>query len=867
GTGKSAFAVFTANLLNHRSGSSTNAARRILSETDPELASMLGMTLQSGSGLIPITVTGTREPVEGAILRGLQTAVSVHLNGTGKSLTTELKRAQKRISNGKPIGSRRVTELVADGIERLCKNSRGANGVFLVLDELGKLLEYASHHPTSSDLFTLQELAEHFARSDRRCLLLGILHQDFGAYATRLSAEERSEWDKIRGRFEDIAFSEPAEEMLRLVSTAMSATESSATKATINLIRQLGEQAWKLGLAPGSMSKHEFVSILEGCAPLHPVVAVSIGTIFRRLAQNERSAFSFLCSNEPFGLTEFAPANSVSPGLYGLDRLYDYLSHSNRDALYSSPQAKMWAETESILHSLSEGSASDEFLIKTIGLINAIGRYDRIKSSRDILTLASRGCLKKALGKAEFDRVLKRKIVIDRTFNQTLNLWEGSDVDIDAEVRAARGRIDRDASTARLAERYFPCRPVVARRHSFETGTFRYFTVYFVEPKDIGHPRDNEYLSIEIVLPESEADDRKVRRETQSAARAKDLGRFICLPSDRQEFSKGVRELAALEWIRENVKSLEGDRPARRELAIRIEGVRKQLTSLLSRFLAPDDNPRVSTWFCAGKALKFSAVSRLQDQLSATCDEVFSKSPHILNELINRRQLSSAAAKARRNLIERMFSHRSEPELGLEKAPPEKSIYLSVLARAGLHAASDDTWDFQAPSKRNETRIQPTWSAITRFFKKTESGSRPVSELFDILAAPPFGILEGPLPVLFCAALLVHDNEVALYKDGTFIPVPGAPDFELLVKHPDRYTIQRWHVTGVRAAVFQRLAKLLDREIGGKHPGKSQILDLVKPLLRFYHGLNKFTLQTQDLSDEALAIRAALGKATEPDTL
>lgn len=113
----------------------------------------------------------------------------------------------------------------------------------------------------------------------------------------------------------------------------------------------------------------------------------------------------------------------------------------------------------------------------------------------------------------------------------------------------------------------------------------------------------------------------------------------------------------------------------------RAKGVRKQLTSLLSRFLAPDDHPRVSTWLRAGKTLNFSAVSHLQDQLSAACDEVFSKSPHILNELINRRQLSSAAAKARRNLIERMFSHRSEPDLGLEKRFTQRG-FLTVHHRA-----------------------------------------------------------------------------------------------------------------------------------------------------------------------------------------
>ena len=869
GTGKSAFAVFTASLLDDQSTDTKKRARDLLNSADPELASLLGTKGRSaGNGLIPIPITGTREPVEGAVLRGLQTSVSSRLNGTGKTLTAELTKARKQIANGKSIGSRRVTELVSDGVDRLCRKSRGANGVFLVLDELGKLLEYANHHSSTSDLFTLQELAEHFSRSDHRCLLMGILHQDFGAYATRLSSQERAEWNKVRGRFEDIAFHEPAEEMLRLIAGAMSVSGIKPPARTVGLIRKLADRTWKLGLAPGSMTKSEFISILEHCAPLHPVVAVSIGTVFQRLAQNERSAFSFLSSNEPFGLGEFARSgDSRKSGLYGMDRLYDYLIHSIRDSLYASPQSKLWAEAESILSSLNEGSASDVFLIKAIGLINAIARDERMRSSREVIALASDGCLSSPAKKAEIDGLVKRRIIVDRKFNQTLALWEGSDVDLDEEIKKARGQIGDDLPVSELATRYFHPSPIVARRHTFTTGNFRFFHLRFASADELTNSPVDDHLVIHLALPETQADESRVRRAAKDDRIAGQPGHLVCVPEERQEFAAGIRDLSCLEWVRQNVKALEGDRAARRELSIRIEGITARLNDQLTQFLAPQSHPRLTTWYHQGAPLKIEGRSGLQDELSRICDEVFPKAPHIRNELINRSQLSSAAAKARRNLFERMFSSRTESELGLEKAPPEKSVYLSVLHRAGLHAETDEGWDFKAPRGRNPLRINETWKAITAFFKKTEAGARPVSELFETLSAPPYGVLEGPMPLIFCAALQVHDDEIALYKDGTFIPAPSDPDFELLVKDPTRYTVQRWHVSGVRATVFEKLVKLLGRDFTGDESVKGQILNLVKPLLRFYKGLNTFALNTRDLSDEASAIREALAKQNEPDSL
>ena len=98
----------------------------------------------------------------------------------------------------------------------------GGAGLILVVDELGKFLEYAAQHPSRGDMFVLQSLAEFAARSEEApLLLLTMLHQAFEQYAQRLEQSHREEWSKVQGRFEDVAFIEPTEQVLRLIGDAI----------------------------------------------------------------------------------------------------------------------------------------------------------------------------------------------------------------------------------------------------------------------------------------------------------------------------------------------------------------------------------------------------------------------------------------------------------------------------------------------------------------------------------------------------------------------------------------------------------------------------------------------------------------------
>ena len=200
--------------------------------------------------LLPIAITGSREPLQLAILRGLQAAIG-HLQGRRCSqVMARINESLAQATPGKRPSAHAITELFAEALKAACSTGE-VGGFFLVVDELGKFLEYAAAHPANSDLYTLQSLAEFAARTPQPFLILGILHQDFSLYADRLTGRERAEWDKIRGRFEDIAFEEPVDELLRLIAEARSQSPEGVKldqlpAASRKQFGHLCKQAWEL---------------------------------------------------------------------------------------------------------------------------------------------------------------------------------------------------------------------------------------------------------------------------------------------------------------------------------------------------------------------------------------------------------------------------------------------------------------------------------------------------------------------------------------------------------------------------------------------------------------------------------------------
>ena len=117
--------------------------------------------------------------------------------------------------------------------------------------------------------------------------------------------------------------------------------------------------------------------------------------------------------------------------------------------------------------------------IKAVGVLSAIGQIGDFKASSQVIRFAL------GIEETEFRRckrvLTERSLIVERKHSGTIALWEGSDLDLDDEVRDAGKYIASNASLAEKLNFLWAPRPLVAKRHSFKTGTLRYFSVRFAD--------------------------------------------------------------------------------------------------------------------------------------------------------------------------------------------------------------------------------------------------------------------------------------------------------------------------------------------------------------------------------------------------
>jgi hypothetical protein len=871
GSGKSAFALYLANLLGAPQEPAGRLARGILRDQQQALFKELfegkKKNPMTSGGFSPILVSGSPEPLGRALLRACCHDIKrLSLRGRPPKAFLDIERLHASAEKGKHIASSVVVEAIVSLAANLQESGR-FNGILLIVDELGKFLEFAARAPEQGDVYLLQQLAEATARFREPALyFLTILHQSFDRYAANLRPAIRNEWTKVQGRFEDIAFQEPPDQFLDLVAHAVSRSSHPLTSALERQAGQLAETAWALGLAPAGMTRAAFLAAMTRSAPLHPLTVVILARLCRKLGQHQRSLFAFLVSREPHAFSKFLEQEVTKAHLpfYRVAQLYDYVAAAIGNGLSVGEGAARWAEIQAALDRYPDASSEQLEIIKTVGILSAVGAQGELKPSREIIRFALN--TQAVHADTATKALLERSILVYRKHNQAFGLWQGSDIDIDVQLAEAKKRIPPSSSLAKKLSALWVPRPLVAKRHSFQTGTLRYFSLRFADLADFSKslelPPDADGLIV-YCLPTSQSEVEQLTELAANSPVREHMEILVAVPRDTTPLREAVYELELLRWVETHTPELKGDLVARREIRARIAVAERNVAREVESLFSPTTGSRpVTSWFHRGVPRHIADGRSLTHLLSDVCDVVYPHTPRLRNELINRRSLSSAAAKARRNLIEAMMTRGSDERLGIEGTPPEMSMYLSVLRSTGIHRVDESGYGFGEPQK--DAHLREVWQACTHFFSTCELNRRPVSDLFSELQKAPHGLKMGVIPVLFCAAVLTYDTELAFYEEGAFVPELAVDGFERLLRSPERFELRRYRIVGVRRDVFRHFAKLVDAKLEEK---EKHLVAIVRPLYRFLNRLPAYTKSTNSLSPITLAVRQALLSAKEPDAL
>jgi hypothetical protein len=617
------------------------------------------------------------------------------------------------------------------------------------------------------------------------------------------------------------------------------------------------------GALPSGLSEDEANTLFVSCYPLHPITATLLPMLCQKVAQNERTLFSYLGSQEEFGMLDMLNKVEDTTHFINPSNIYDYFITNQSSSIGDYLTHRRWAEVVTALERLNTEKSSDVQTLKTIGLLNIIGSKGGFKPSGELLKT-----ILDLNGNGISDSILeleKQSVITYRKYSGEYRVWQGSDFDLEEALQVQRSNLGKFALAAEL-NKSNTMLPIVARRYTIESGTLRFFQPAFIDAASFNTlERTSNEPRILFYLAGDKEDEQIFIKEVCQHFSDLDV---VTLCLNGTQLREAVAETQALRLVSLACPEMHTDPVAKKEFDDRYTAAEIAESGLLSDLL---DRPESAYWFHKNLELCVSSKRKLQEKLSFLLEDIYEKAPRLHNELINRDRPSSQAVSARNKLLSAMLTSSDQPDLGIIKYPPEKALYRSLLKQTGLHAYDQVTksWRFQTPSLSTDidsrgNNLLPVWRKIDEFLESTESELRSFNELNEELMAAPFGVKAGVLPILYFCAYLINQHEIAVFENGTYRPRFTQEMAERFIKAPLDFAFQRVRIDGVRSSIFDQYVDALITE---KDKGGATILDLAKSLAIVFGDLPLYTLKTPDLKPKTIEVRRVFQLAKSPERL
>lgn len=859
GTGKSAFLL----QLLHLYGVGGKAAAAAAAKRLEPVATAAHATRKPP---FPVIITGTGGPVAEIITAGIATA----LDQAGVKAVKTKGRITKYLRGDHSI------DHVIDG---LIEDTQGSyHGVFIIIDEFGKLLEHAALH-ASEDIYLLQELAElRVGTPAAPYLLLTVLHQSFEGYARYLSKAKQNEWTKIQGRFLNLTVAEEPSELVPLAADAVRQASRLPAKLAGGLKQHCqAASAALVATHTGSVFPLEdLAATCERAYPLNPLALLVLPYLSKVAGQNNRSTFTFLGSADPHSLLEFLAqhemAGSVCPEA-SLAELYDYFATSGYQGVGQA--AARWQLVRVALENLDHSEEDLLRVLKVIGVLNILQLPRLFRADRQTIAAALQ------LDDQTLDQALttleSRSAIVYRRFAKEYRLWEGSDFNIEEEI-ATRAEAPLQAKELlRQLQRLLPQSSLIARRHYDETGTLRYFHSQYVSLEELRRPGAAKLLAeaatdvgaegLVLLTLTHNTEEFEQAVELIETTHHKLPAVVTILAEPRYELLDLLRELVVLEDILRHNSALSSDAVARREVRSRISDLEDRLIQQISETFWSFRSGRVYS----GADVMTSVTSKRQfnSLLSEVFDGIFDEAPVVRNELVNRHAIPGSITLAVKGVIERLIDERQgQEDLGFAKEDysSSASIYRLLLRQAGLHREDDGQWACGRPPAHHG-QWRKVWDDVVAWIGAQEGTDIPVTALYDHFAAAPYGIRAPVMALVLISYLESRSNEITVYESGTYCPVRDFTMYELLLRRPHLFALRKVAGASHHPAFLAALEQEFGIDVATDASEADRLKEVVLHLMRALRRLPQVTMTTRRIRPATLAMRDILDRSRRPEDL
>ena len=787
GTGKSLAAAFFIQVVENLEQSRDVLGRitERFTDVDDALNNELRSRVHPGQGALFVQHGAT------VALSGFQSDLPAAIR---ESLVASLERTGNR--EAAALAGRHQTNSMNDVIKLLSAIRDGfcpepIDRLAIVWDEFGRHLEELVVRGTAASLVDVQTLAEFCARTKRVPTTLALLlHQGLSRYATNTSVTVQREWKKIEGRFETIQFVDDSKELYQLIGQIMRKIRSSEAPSRRVLARGLST-CQKVGLF-GEFSPEETEQMLSDSYPLEPITLYLLPRVSSRVAQNERTLFTYLYSLVTGDSVSSSP---VSPG-----SMYDYFSDAMRSDSLPGGSYHTWLETESALHKAS--AAIDQETLKCACLLGLGLVGERSRVSRKLLECAVSGYRSASAARDSVKRLIVSNLLLYRVKADNVSIWHGTDLDLRGRLEQEKVRLGSRFDHVAFLASEAPPAPWKSIDYNVEYGTERYFESRYVAAQtivtadsvaDVLPSSSTADGILYIVVPESHEELEEVRKHLGSQTMRPNV--VVGVPRYADRVAEAALDVYALQLLRQDTSLLAEDPLVEPELAQMIDDAQAYLNLHLTRMFHPSAEGPEYRWRDCYHAV--TSPKQLRQFLSSIMRELYPLTPRVKNEVIVRRRPRPAIVNARKKLLLGILERSGTENLGLEGYRPDMSMFRTVLLLTGLYRrgveggnGEDAAWRYADPEELKDEGLRLIWEHVRDFLTTPSDQPKPLVDLIAEMGTAPYGVRAGIVPILLAAGLRAFPGPISITAmDGSYVSDLLPSTIEAMAGHPHEYQV------------------------------------------------------------------------------
>ena len=251
-----------------------------------------------------------------------------------------------------------VVELYEEAVKGL--KNKGYTGIYVIYDEFSKFLETNIVEASVSDTKMLQDFAEKCNRSgELQMHLMLISHKEIANYIDKLPKQKVDGWRGVSERFKHIHLNNNFTQTYEIIESAIHKNRkewSSFQKEHKSNFDGMLHRYQKHNIFK-DVEENQIVKTIYGCYPLHPVSTFILPRLSERVAQNERTLFTFISAPGVSTLPAFLEGyNDDHFEVLTPDIIYDYFEPLFKKEVYSGSIHENYVLTEFILDKIHEGS-------------------------------------------------------------------------------------------------------------------------------------------------------------------------------------------------------------------------------------------------------------------------------------------------------------------------------------------------------------------------------------------------------------------------------------------------------------------------------------------------------------------------------